>query len=386
MNGTNKKTPYAIFLVVICLILAGCSGAPGSAVDSSIPVESTNAVSDPAETTTPTKMEKIKTMAESRGMTMDDLKNVSESMGMTVEEMMDLGDSTGMNMEEMMDMAESMHMRTTNTGSHMDYGKNTGPPPSVDHSQHIEANQQSAQPNIDPTNPPKLATSNFIDLDPYIRITKIRAAYGHNYNYGSVDHDPTGKSCSSMKHYFDAYTEQQRWNGDFGSYDTRGAVKFYSPVDGNMYQLIPKEIEQGTEYQFYIGPTGYSQLVFTFHHVDLLDEFITAGGGSVTAGQHIGYIMRPHGQGEIAVAVSNGANTEYISFFDVMTDEVFAEYQARGITSRAQMTIPREERAANPIPCTLNDGSGGKFYSESGDEKSFQEWQNGSDNWVELTR
>ena len=74
MNGKNKKTPYAIFLVVICLILAGCSGAPGSAVDSSIPVESTNAVSDPAETTTPTKMEKIKTMAESRGMTMDDLK------------------------------------------------------------------------------------------------------------------------------------------------------------------------------------------------------------------------------------------------------------------------------------------------------------------------
>ncbi len=386
MNGKNKKTPYAIFLVVICLLLAGCSGGSGGGAQSTSPEESTNLAADLAETTTPTKMEKIKTMAESRGMTMGDLKDAAESMGMSVEEMMDMGESMGMSVEEMIDMAESMRMRQTmDMGAPPDYSQNTGPP-LVDHSQYLEANQQNAQPDIDPANPPKLATSNFIDLDPYVRITKIRAAYGHNYNYGSADHDPTGKSCSSMKHYFDAYTEQQRWDSNFGSYDTRGVVKFYSPVDGNMYQLIPKEIEQGTEYQFYIGPTGYSQLVFTFHHVDLLDEFIAAGGGSVAAGQHIGYIMRPNGQGEIAVAVSNGAETEYISFFDVMSDEVFAEYQARGITSRAQMTISREEREANPIPCTLNDGSGGKFYSESGDEKSFQEWQNGSDNWVELTR
>ena len=107
----------------------------------------------------------------------------------------------------------------------------------------------------------------------------------------------------------------------------------------------------------------------------------------MVAGQHLGYIARSHGQGEIATLVMLGRGVgEYISFFDVMSDEVFAEYQARGITSRAQMTISREEREANPIPCTLNDGSGGKFYSESGDEKSFQEWQNGSDNWVELTR
>ena len=68
-----------------------------------------------------------------------------------------------------------------------------------------------------------------------------------------------------------------------------------------------------------------------------------------------------------------------------MTDEVFEEYQERGITSRSQMTIPRQEREENPIPCTLNDGSGGKFYSESGNEEEFQEWQNGPDNWIELT-
>ena len=185
-----------------------------------------------------------------------------------------------------------------------------------------------------------------------------------------------------MKHYFDAYTSDQRWWSNFGSYDTRGIVKFYSPVDGDLYQIIANEIEQGTEYQFYISPSGYQKLTFTFHHVGLLEEFIN--GGTVTAGQHIGYIIRPNGQGEIAVSIS-GDTSEYISFFDVMTDEVFAEYQARGITSRAQMTIPQEERAANPIPCTLDDGMGGKFYSVSGDVETFNQWQDGSDNWVQLT-
>ena len=310
-------------------------------------------------------------------------------MNMSVEEMVAMGESMGMSMEDMMDMAESMSMENpTNMGDSM--GSN----------QYIESNQRVAhiqtplvEPNlrdipptayasIDPANPPKIATHNFIDLDPYIRITKIRAVYGHNYNYGSPEYDPTGTSCSSMKHYLDAYTSDQRWDGNFGSYDTRGVVKFYSPVDGDMYTVVPGETEQGTEYQFYISPTDYQKLTFTFHHVDLLEEFVS--GGSVAAGQHIGYIMRPNGQGEIAVSISDGVHSQYISFFDVMTDEVFAEYQARGITSRDQMTISKEERAANPIPCTLGDDHGGKFYSASGDPEAFNEWQNGPDNWIEL--
>jgi hypothetical protein len=254
---------------------------------------------------------------------------------------------------------------------------------SMDMSESMGSGQQDAQPTIDPANPPKVATHNFIDLEPFVRITKIRAVYGHNYNFGSPEYDPTDASCSSMKHYFDAYTTDQRWGGDFGSYDTRGIVKFYSPVDGDLYSIITNEIEQGTEYQFYISPTGYQNLMFTFHHVDLLEEFIN--GGSVTAGQHIGYIIRPNGQGEIATMISGGGINEYISFFDVMSDEVFAEYQARGIMSRAQMTISKEERAANPIPCTLGDGSGGKFYSPSGEGEAFNLWQDGPDNWVELT-
>ena len=384
MNKQTKKTPYLTFLVVLCLILAGCSGGSGGGAESALPVESV-AQSDTAATNSAAQSDTATTNTKN-------MKKMADSMNMSVEEMVAMGESMGLSMEEMMDMAESMGMEgPTNTGD------------SVSSNQYVESNQhvahrqtpimdsnsqnlpETAYASIDPANPPKIATHNFIDLDPYIRITKIRAVYGHNYSYGSPEHDPTGTSCSSMKHYFDAYTSDQRWDGSFGSYDTRGVVKFYSPVDGNMYTVVPQEIEQGTEYQFYISPTDYQRLTFTFHHVDLLEEFVS--GGSVTAGQHIGYIMRPHGQGEIAVSISSGSKSHYISFFDVMTEEVFAEYQARGITSRDQMTISKEERAANPIPCTLGDGYGGKFHSASGeDEETFNEWQNGPDNWVDLTR
>jgi hypothetical protein len=77
--------------------------------------------------------------------------------------------------------------------------------------------------------------------------------------------------------------------------------------------------------------------------------------------------------------------SEYISFFDVMSDEVFAEYQARGISSRSQMSITKEARDANPIPCDQSDGQGGKFIATGMAEEAFATWQSSADNWVFLT-
>ena len=237
---------------------------------------------------------------------------------------------------------------------------------------------------VDPNNPPRIATHNFIDLDPYIGISKLRSAYGHDYTIGDDEHDPEGKSCRSMKHYFDAYTTDQRWAGNFGSYDTKGTVKFYAPADGLLTQIMPNEISGGTEYQFTIQATQYPTITFGFHHVDLLEEL--RSGGSVVAGQHLGYIARPHGQGEIVVMVMVGMRmSEYISFFDIMTDDVFALYQARGINSRAEMSITKEERDANPIQCDTDFDKGGKFIAQ-GDLETFSKWQSGPDNWVWLPK
>ena len=241
-------------------------------------------------------------------------------------------------------------------------------------------------PTIDPTNPPRIAVNNFIDLDPFIGITKLRAAYGHDFSIGDEEYDPEYKSCRSMKHYLDAYTYAQRSSGNFGSYNTSGNVKYYAPADGELRDIMTNEFSPGEiEYQFTIMSDEYPNLLFTFMHVDLLEEL--RNGASVKAGQHIGYVIRPHGQGEIVTWVSLGAgNIKNISFFDVMSDEVFSKYQSRGVLDREQMTITREYRDSNPKPCH-SDNMGGKFIPTQEDgpgEEAFHMWQYGPDNWVFL--
>ncbi|MEC9277962.1 MAG: hypothetical protein VYC23_01510, partial [Chloroflexota bacterium] len=246
--------------------------------------------------------------------------------------------------------------------------------------------QQTIYPTIDPANPPRVAVNNFIDLDPFIGITKLRAAYGHDYSVGDEEHDPEYKSCRSMKHYFEAYTYAQRTSGNFGSYNTSANVKYYAPADGELIDIMTNEFSPGEiEYQFTIMSDEHPNLLFTFMHVDLLEEL--RNGASVKAGQHIGYVIRPHGQGEIVTWVSLGSgNIKNISFCDVMSDEVFSQYQSRGILDREQMTITREYRDSNPKPCH-SDNMGGKFIPTqeyASNEEAFNLWQYGPDNWVFL--
>ena len=93
-------------------------------------------------------------------------------------------------------------------------------------------------PPVDLSNLPKFVTNNFIDLDTFKSITKFRGAYGHDYSASDEEYDPTGKSCRSMKHYFEAYTLDQRWSGQFGSYDTKGNVNYYAPTSGKIIDIV----------------------------------------------------------------------------------------------------------------------------------------------------
>src|SRR5262249_17234372 len=54
----------------------------------------------------------------------------------------------------------------------------------------------------------------------------------------------------------------------------------------------------------------------------------------------------------------------YVSYFDVMPDAIFATYQARGLTSRADVIISRADRDAHPLQCGGKD-QGGKDQKEA---------------------
>jgi len=54
---------------------------------------------------------------------------------------------------------------------------------------------------------------------------------------------------------------------------------------------------------------------------------------------------------DIAVGVNTPNGWKLISYFDVMTDSVFQNYQARGLTSRNDVIISKEARDGDPLTC-----------------------------------
>jgi hypothetical protein len=54
---------------------------------------------------------------------------------------------------------------------------------------------------------------------------------------------------------------------------------------------------------------------------------------------------------DIAMSIGPKGGGTLLSYFETMTDPVFADYQARGVPSRQAAIITREERDADPVPC-----------------------------------
>jgi hypothetical protein len=48
-----------------------------------------------------------------------------------------------------------------------------------------------------------------------------------------------------------------------------------------------------------------------------------------------------------------------VSYFNVMTDDVFQEYEARGASSRDRFVITAAERDADPLTCEGEEFSSG---------------------------
>ena len=214
---------------------------------------------------------------------------------------------------------------------------------------------------------PKFATSNFIELDRIDRMSKLRSGYGHDFSYG------TDEECRSMKHYFWAK------GGDPGGTHNPPwmTVKYYSPVDGTLRDVIYTEHEYGQEAQFVLHPTEQTAFRIKFFHVKLLDEI--QSGAEVTAGQEIGTIGHEDAHGEIAVEIDTTAGLQLVSFLEIVDETVFSEYEARGIVQVEDVIITKEERDANPLECDYSTEAG--FFVGREDDPVYQAWAISSENW-----
>ena len=178
---------------------------------------------------------------------------------------------------------------------------------------------------------PQFVSHDYIELDKIEYVSKFRSGSGHDY---SDDYE----TCRSMKHYYHPYSSVPDWT----------SVNIYSPVDGTIVDL---SVSNGTRVtiQSSLNP-AYQFIIF---HVEILPEIIK--GHEVTAGEHIGNHANNSTISDIAVRIftlhDGMPKQQLVSYFDVMTDSLFSDYQARGLQNRGDAVISAEDRDNDPLNC-----------------------------------
>jgi len=190
--------------------------------------------------------------------------------------------------------------------------------------------------NPDVRGVPRLVQADYIDLPRIARISRFRSAEGHDYS-DSVEH------CRSMKHYFQPAGAVGMPNNP--SWTT---VEIRSPVTGTVRRLMPEG--NGVGVQVSLAPDVSPAFDVAIFHVAA--EASLAVGSRVTAGQRLGRHASDDTMSDIAVrAATDRESSRLVSYFDATTDEVFAAYSARGVSSRSEFVVDRAARDADPLSC-----------------------------------
>jgi hypothetical protein len=177
---------------------------------------------------------------------------------------------------------------------------------------------------------PKFIVNNYIELDKIDSISRYRSGVGHDYS-------DSYESCRSMKHYF-----KPRYDVDWAS------VKIYAPVNGTIINMFPDSI-WGT--QIWIMPSGMPAFNVTLFHVNITIPLSI--GSNVLSGQQIGTHYGPGTTSDVAIQINAPNNTfQRVSYFDVMTGQLFNCYKSRGIMEEDSFIISKAARDADPLlPC-----------------------------------
>ena len=213
--------------------------------------------------------------------------------------------------------------------------------------------------DIEVTGVPEFVEKDFTQLSKIDKISKFRSGFGHSFTDGS-------EPCRSMKHYFNPYQ----------SYRQNNAVEIYSPVNG----MIVSVANDGhgasaglTNKEVQIKPDKYPAFVFVIYHCDLTSEAIVTGK-RIEAGELIGHARLYYDDlneyatsFDIAVWVNTPSGMRLVSYFETMSDDLFNTYLLRGVTSRHDFIITKEDRDSSPLQCDgdtfLSEGSIENFVS-----------------------
>jgi len=177
---------------------------------------------------------------------------------------------------------------------------------------------------------PQFVQSDYIESAKIERISCFRSGAGHDY---SDDFE----SCRSMKHYFQP-SNIVNW----------ASIQIRSPVAGTVSRLDQEQLA-GSGTQVRIKSSDFPAFYFILFHVQTNHPISV--GDSLRAGQVLGIHVGMQTTSDIAVGVNTPTGWKLISYFEVMTDSLFATYQARGMSSRTNVVISKEARDADPLTC-----------------------------------
>jgi len=184
---------------------------------------------------------------------------------------------------------------------------------------------------------PLLIEANYIDLEPIDWVSLFRSSSGHDF----ID---DFEVCRSMKHYFNPISTVE-WS----------EIEVYSPINGTIVGWS-NESDKGTALT--IESSAFPGVAVTAFHVSLTSP--PAIGDTVAAGDLLGTHYGSESNSDIAVGIVTPDGYMLVSYFDVMTDDVFRDYEARGASSRSDFVITAAERDADPLTCE------GEEFSSSG--------------------
>ena len=202
-------------------------------------------------------------------------------------------------------------------------------------------------PPLDPDRDPLPAVIEalHIPLERIRRISKFRSGVGHDFSDGV-------ESCRSMKHYLHPLGGEPGEAHD-PSWST---LEIRSPLTGTIREMRDEWGRGRAGFGMTIVSEAHEQIAVTLFHV-APDDGIEIGR-RVEAGERLGRHSTDETYHDIAVAVRGVADEagewgglRYVSWFDVMSDEVFAAFAEYDIDERDRFLIPRETRDEHPLSC-----------------------------------
>ena len=179
--------------------------------------------------------------------------------------------------------------------------------------------------DLDALGVPQFVNTNYIDLKAITSVSKFRSNAGHDFS------DFT-ETCRSMKHYLSTPDP---------------TVKIYAPFAGTVSRFDNDPTGPGKT----VYVTSDAQRAFVISIFHMAPAASLAIGDHVDEGQVIGTHLDTLHISDVAVSVNTTKGLRLVSYFETLTDKAFAEFQARGATSRSQFIIPKAVRDADPYEC-----------------------------------